>query len=73
VIWNHLLNTVGEQLKWSLEISMKAANGESIDEPEDLDKSSKTQGGIKRENVLTTAATADNICEAMEVNIIPLF
>jgi Fic family protein len=63
-----------EQLVWSLQLSIKAAKGESIDEPEDIDKEIallKTE--LKGENVLNATATPDSICDAMEQNIIPLF
>jgi hypothetical protein len=59
---------------WSLQLSIKAAKGESIDEPEDIDKEIallKTE--LKGENVLNATATPDSICDAMEQNIIPLF
>ncbi len=71
---NAFIEYIAEQLVWSLEVSIKAAKGESIEEPEDLDKEItllKTE--LKGENVLNSSATPDSICDAMEQNIIPLF
>lgn len=65
---------IGQQLIWSLDLSLKAANGQSIEEFDDLDKELYI---LKRElagtNLLKTAASANVICDAIEVNIIPLF
>ena len=35
---NAFIEYIAEQLKYSLELSIKAARGEKIDEPEDFDK-----------------------------------
>lgn len=71
---NAFIDYIAEQLIWSLHLSIKAAKGENIDEPDDLDKEItllKTE--LKGENVLNSPATSDSICDAMEQNIIPLF
>jgi Fic family protein len=71
---NAFIEYIGEQLIWSLELNIKAAKGESVDEPDDIDKEIallKTE--LKGENVLNATATPDSICDAMEQNIIPVF
>lgn len=65
---------IAEQLLWSLDISIKAAKGETIDEPDDLDKElSVLQRELKGEDDFKISATPDNIYEAVEFNILPLF
>jgi Fic family protein len=58
----------------SQNLVLDAIEGKDIAEQDDLDKElALLKAELKGENVLTTAATADNICDAVEVNIIPLF
>lgn len=58
----------------SQNLVLDAIEGKDIGEQDDLDKElALLKAELKGENVLTTAATADNICDAVEVNIIPLF
>lgn len=71
---NAVIEYIAEQLVWSLELSIKAAKGESIDEPDDLDKEIallKTE--LTGDNFLNHSANSDNICDAVERNIIPIF
>ncbi len=68
------INYVAKQLVWSLELSIKAAKGENIDELDDLDKELYVlQRELKGGNVLETIANADVICDVVEENLIPLF
>jgi Fic family protein len=58
----------------SQNLVLDAIEGKDIGEQDDLDKElALLKAELKGENVLTTAATADNICDAVEVNIFPLF
>jgi Fic family protein len=58
----------------SQNLVLDAIEGKDIAEQDDLDKElALLKAQLRGENVLTTAATADNICDAVEVNIIPLF
>lgn len=65
---------IATQLIWSLELSIKAAKGESIEEPDDLDKEiTLLKKELGKANVLEQAATVENIAQIIEDNIIPLF
>lgn len=65
---------IGEQLVWSLKLSIIAAKGESIEEPDDLDKEIYLlKKELKGEDVLKTSASSEIICDTIEQNIIPLF
>lgn len=65
---------IAEQLIWSLELSIRAANGESIEEPDDLDKELDLVGReLKGEDVLKAPANKSVFEEAIEQNIFPLF
>lgn len=65
---------IAKQLIWSLELSIKAAGGQSIDEYDDLDKElSLLNSELKGNDVLTSVANPGNICDAIEQNIIPVF
>jgi Fic family protein len=65
---------IAEQVVWSLETSIKAAKGESIEEVDDLDKEiAVLKKELGKANVLEQAATAENVAQVIEENIIPLF
>jgi Fic family protein len=58
----------------SQQLVLDAIEGKEISEAEDLDKELELlKAQLRGENVLTTAANSDNICDAVEQNIIPLF
>jgi Fic family protein len=58
----------------SQQLVLDAIEGKDIEEEDDLDKElSLLKAQLTGENLLTTAASSDNICDAMEENIIPLF
>lgn len=62
---------VGEQLIWSLELSIKAAKGESIEEPDDLDKEiALLQRELNSKGKLEQSRTTENIKRAFEEGII---
>lgn len=65
---------IAEQVIWSLELSIKATKGESIEEPDDLDKEiAILKKELGKANVLEQTATSENIAQVIEDNIIPLF
>jgi Fic family protein len=65
---------IAHQLVWSLETGIKAAKGESIEEPDDLDKEiSLLKKELANENVLQETATVENIAQVIEENLMPLF
>lgn len=67
-------NYMAEQLKWSLELEEKAAKGENLDEPDDLEKEiSLLKRDVERENKLTAKGLRENIYYFIENNIISLF
>ncbi len=69
-----LIEYICEQLVWSLEISIKAATNGEVEEAGDLDKElAVLQRELKGEDVLKAKATAANIADAIELNIIPYF
>ncbi|MFZ4475362.1 MAG: Fic family protein, partial [Saprospiraceae bacterium] len=65
---------IGEQLVWSLELSIKAARGESLDEPDDLDKElSLLQRQLSQQPQLAARGTSENIADVIEKNLLPLY
>jgi len=66
---------IAEQLIWSLEISIKAARGENIDEPGDLDKKIKLlkQKLNSSDEVVKIIKSKGSILESLNKNIEPLF
>ncbi|MBL7779106.1 MAG: Fic family protein [Chitinophagales bacterium] len=69
-----LIEYICQQLVWSLEISIKAATDGEVEEAGDLDKElAVLQRELKGEDVLKAKATAENIADAIEQNIIPYF
>lgn len=65
---------IGEQLVWSLELYIKAAKGENLEEPDDLDKElAVLQKQLSTKNALEENATPENIADVIERNLIPLF
>lgn len=65
---------IGEQLVWSLELCIKAAKGENLEEPDDLDKElAVLQKQLSTKSALEEKATPENIADAVEKNLIPLF
>lgn len=65
---------IANQLVWSLEIGIKAAKGESIEEADDLDKEiAVLKKELSNENVLQEPANVENIAQAAEENLFPLF
>lgn len=63
---NPFVNYIAEQLTWSLELSIRAAKGESIEEPDDLDKEIDVL--VKQLNV-----REDQFTEAKSANTVQLF
>jgi Fic family protein len=66
---------IGNQLLWSLDLSIKAAKGEDIDEDDDLDKELEL---LKQElnqvpNEFEQEKTYSDVANVMENSIIPLF
>lgn len=71
---NAFYSYIADQLTWSLEISLKAANNEPIEEDDDLDKELHLlRAELKRKEPVGKPATSENIANAIEENIIPLF
>jgi Fic family protein len=65
---------IGEQLVWSLELSIKAANGKSIEEPDDIDKELVLlQKQLSSQNTLQQQKTPENVMAAFEGGLIELF
>lgn len=68
------ISYVGKQLLWSLDLNIKAAKGESIEEPDDLDKKiailSKKINSDKKEIKTNTAATLKQLYEGSLVLLI---
>lgn len=66
---------VGKQVLWSLELSVKAAKGESVEEADDVDKELEL---LRRElnskkTTIDKKADYQSIAEVIEKNIIPVF
>lgn len=71
---NLFFESAADMIMRSQNLVLDAIEGKEIAELDDLDKElALLKAQLKGENVLTTAATADNICDAIEMNIIPLF
>ncbi len=65
---------IAEQLVWSLELSIKAAKGESIEEPDDLDKElALLQKQLSTKTSLHEKYSAENVVAAFENGLIALF
>ena len=65
---------ISEQLVWSLELYIKAAKGENLEEPDDLDKElAVLQKQLSTKSALEERATPENIAEVVEKNLILLF
>jgi Fic family protein len=65
---------IGEQLVWSLELSIKAAKGASIEEPDDIDKElALLQKQLSGQNPLQEQKTPENIIAAFDGGLIELF
>ena len=65
---------IGEQLIWSLEKSILAAEGKDISDEDDLNKEiSVLKTELKSQDVLTTKASPYLIVNTVEQNIIPIF
>jgi Fic family protein len=65
---------VGEQLIWSLELSIKAAKGESIEEPDDLDKEiALLQRELSGKAEVSQKKTPENVVKVFEEGLIDVF
>ncbi|MGN6418802.1 MAG: Fic family protein [Pseudobacter sp.] len=65
---------IAQQQIWSLELELKAAKGESIDEPEDIDKEiARLKKEHQQNTVIAANGLHDSIYHFIEGNIIPLF
>jgi Fic family protein len=63
-----------KELHWSLDISLKAAKGESIDESGDLDKRiALIKRQLDRHDVATQSKSVGSIYEVIKGSLIPLF
>jgi len=68
------LEYIGEQLLWSLELAIKAAKGERIEELNDLDKElALLTKQLAEKTVLSVQATPDTVDEAFRQNLAVLF
>ncbi|WP_025145577.1 Fic family protein [Pedobacter jeongneungensis] len=72
---NAFVEYIGKQLLWSLDLSIKAAKGENIDEDDDLDKELEL---LKQElnqvpNEFEQEKTNSDIANVIENSIVPLF
>ena len=72
---NAFVEYIGDQLLWSLDLSIKAAKGDNIDEDDDLDKELEL---LKQEleqipNEFDNTRTYPIILETMQKSIIPLY
>ena len=66
-------NYVSQQVIHSLELMLKGAKGESIDEPEDIDKEIELfKVQLEREDKFTKAKTKDTLDFALKESILPL-
>ncbi len=64
---------IGEKLIWSLELAIKAAKGENLDEPDDLDKELMLlQQQLAEKTVLTTQATPEIVIDTFNQSIVPI-
>lgn len=73
-IYEDFISYISEQETWSLETYLKAARGESIEEPDDLDKElSLLKRELGESNILSIQASSEEIIKAIETNLIPLF
>lgn len=67
------ISYLAEQQIWTLELEIKAAKGESIEEPDDIDKEIiLLKKDIQRKSALEEKGTYENIYKAIYENIIPL-
>jgi len=65
---------IGEQLIWSLDISIKAAKGEDIEEPDDIDKElSVLQKQISRKIAIQEQKSPENVVAIFELSLIKVF
>lgn len=63
-----------KELHWSLDISIKAAKGESIDEPGDLDKRIDIlKKQLSQKDISTKQISASSVYEVIEHSLFPLF
>ncbi len=68
------INYIAEQLTWSLETSLKAARGESIDEPSDIDKRiDLLNKKLVNKQVVNAGKTPQLVYEFLDKNMFPLF
>ena len=68
------INYIAEQLTWSLETSLKAAHGESIDEPNDIDKRiDLLNKKLVNKQVVNAGKSPQLVYEFIEQNMFPLF
>lgn len=65
---------IAAQQVWALELEIKAAKGESIDEPEDIDKEiARLKREFEQNDIIASNGIYESIYLFMESNIIPLF
>jgi len=66
---------IAKQVVWSLGISIKAANGESIDEPDDLDKELELlrRGLASKNEAINKKAELSSLIETINDCLMPLF
>jgi Fic family protein len=71
---NSFIKYIGEQLIWSLELSIKAAKGESIEEQDDLDKElALLRRQLNSEDIIKKKGNVKDISDTLVQNIFPLF
>jgi Fic family protein len=71
---NAFINYVGEELIWSLEISVKAAKGESIEEEDDLDKRIELlKSELSVHKVATISRNAAVVAQLIQGSVFNLF
>jgi Fic family protein len=60
---------ISEQLKWSLQLHLKAANNESLDEPDDLDKEIELLKRKRKEDIVEVQKDNSLLSELISSNI----
>ncbi|MDP1726824.1 MAG: Fic family protein [Bacteroidota bacterium] len=65
---NSFIKYIAQQLVWSLEISIKAANGESIEEPDDVEKEISIWKKQAAQNVVNATHRSDDLIYEIYTN-----
>ena len=68
--FNSFINYISQQLVWSLELSIKAANGESIEDPDDVEKEISVWKKQATLNIVEAQHRNDNLIYELYTNCI---